>query len=162
MSITSSELAAAGLLSGHRWAALATVSEDGPAASMVAYAPAIDLTSLLLFLSGLSEHTRNLIAQPRVALVVSEVDPGSGDPQILARVSIKGTAEIVERTAPEFDTAWRTYVGRFPDAAPRIALGDFSLFRVIIHEARYVGGFAQAGTIPVGRLSEAVARLIEL
>ncbi len=161
MSTTSSELAAARLLSGHRWAALATLGEDGPAASMVAYAPAFDLTSLHLFLSGLSEHTRNVIAQPRVALVVSEVDPGSGDPQTLARVSAKGTAEIVERTAPGFDAAWRTYVGRFPDAAPRIALGDFSLFRLTILEARYVGGFAMAGTIPVGRLSVAAARLID-
>ena len=159
MTVTGFELDAARLVIAHRWAALATLGEDGPAASMVAYAPESDLSSLVLFLSGLSEHTRNLIAHPRVALVVSEVDPGSGDPQTLARASVKGTAGIVERTAPEFDTVWRTYVGRFPDAAPRIALGDFSLFRVVIGEVRYVGGFAQAGTIPVGRLAAAAGEL---
>ena len=155
----SSDLDAVRLVLAHRWAALATLGEDGPSASMVAYAPEPDLSSLLLFLSGLSEHTRNLIEEPRVALVISQTDPGTGDPQTLARVSVKGTAEMVERTAPEFEDVWQTYVARLPDAAPRIALGDFALFRLVFDEARYVGGFAQAGTIPAERLSAAARDL---
>ncbi len=141
---------------GNRWAALATLGEGGPTASMVAYAPQPDLSALVLFLSGLSAHTGNLLTAPRVALVVSETDPGTGDPQTLARVSISGTAQIVERTSPDFDAVWQTYVDRLPDAAPRIVLGDFWLFRVVISEARYVGGFAQAGTISAKRLAAAV------
>jgi putative heme iron utilization protein len=156
---TAFELEAARLLIGNRWAALATLTEYGPAASMVAYAAESDSSSLLLFLSALSEHTRNLIAETRVALVISETDPGSGDPQTLARLSIKGTAEIIERTAPEFESVWHTYVSRFPDAAPRVTLGDFSLVRVVIREVRYVGGFARAGTIPVERLAAAAREL---
>jgi putative heme iron utilization protein len=153
MSATSTERDAAQLVLAHRWAALATLGDGGPAASMVAYAPEPDLGSLLLFLSGLSEHTRNLISEPQVALVITETDSGEGDPQTLARLSIKGTAERVERSAPEFEEVWRTYVARLPHAAPRIVLGDFSLFRVAVASAHYVGGFAQAGTIPVERLS---------
>ena len=122
---------------------------------MVAYAAEPDLSSLLLFLSGLSEHTRNLISEPRVSLVISETDSGEGDPQTLARLTIKGNVQVVERTAPEFEDGWRTYVARLPDAGPRIVLGDFSLFRIGIASAHYVGGFAQAGTIPVKRLSAA-------
>lgn len=155
----SSELDAARLVLGHRWAALATLGGDGPSASMVAYSPEPDLSSLVLFLSGLSEHTLNLIREPRVALVISETDPGIGDPQTLARLSVKGTAEMVERTAPEFESVWRTYIARLPDAAPRVVLGDFSLFRVVVGEARYVGGFAQASTIPAERLSAAALDL---
>jgi hypothetical protein len=83
----------------------------------------------------------------------SETDPRTGDPQRLARVS--GTAEIVERAAPEFEDVWQTYITRLPDAAPRIVLGDFWLFRVVVRDARYVGGFAQAGTISAARLSVA-------
>ncbi|MDH3259410.1 MAG: CREG family protein [Acidimicrobiia bacterium] len=159
MSVTGSELAAARLVMAHRWAALATLGDEGPAASMVAYAPEPDLNSLVMLLSWLSEHTRNLVTEPRTALVISEPDPGSGDPQTLARLSVKGTAETVERTAPGFEGVWRTYLSVLPDAAPRITLGDFSLFRVVIREARYVGGFAQAGTIPPGRLSAAALEL---
>lgn len=153
------EADAARLLLANRWAALATLDSDGPSASMVAYASEPDLSSLVLFLSGLSGHTRNLIEEPRVALVISEADPGTGDPQTLARLSVQGTAEVVERTAPEFDRTWQTYVARLPDAAPRIVLGDFSLFRVVVGEARYVGGFAQAGTISAERLSAAALDL---
>ena len=119
---------------------------------MVAYAPRPDLNALVLFLSGLSEHTGNLVREPRVTLVISETDPRTGDPQRLARISVSGTAEIVERTTQEFEDVWQTYVARLPDAAPRIVLGDFWLFRVVVREARYVGGFAQAGTIPADRL----------
>ncbi len=139
----------------HRWAALATHGEDGPSGSMVAYAAEPDLNSFVLFLSGLSEHTRNLIGEPRISLVISEADPHVGDPQKLARVTIKGRAEIVDRAAPEFDDVWQTYIARLPDAAPRIVLGDFWLFRVPILQAHYVGGFAQADTISAERLSAA-------
>ena len=149
------EMEAARLIRSHRWAALATLGEDRPSGSMVAYAPDPDLSALVLFLSGLSEHTRNLLRTPRVALVISETDPGTGDPQTLARVTVRGTAEIVERTSPDFDAVWQTYVERLPDAAPRIVLGDFWLFRVVVAEVRYVGGFARAGTVTAAGLSAA-------
>lgn len=155
MGETSFELEAARLIRSHRWAAQASLGEDGPSGSMVAYAPEPDLSALVLFLSGLSEHTRNLVRAPRVALVVSETDPGSGDPQTLARVTVSGTAEIIERTSPDFDAVWQTYVERLPDAAPRIVLGDFWLFRVVVAKARYVGGFARAGTVTAAQLSAA-------
>ena len=161
MSVTGFALDAARLVIAHRWAALATLGEDGPAASMVAYAPESDLSSLVLFLSGLSAHTRNLITEPRVALVISDNDPGTEDPQALARLSLKGTAEMVGRTDPEFERVWQVYLSRLPDAAPRLGLSDFSLFRVVIGEARYVGGFARAGTVPVERLTAAARELDE-
>ena len=155
MGETSLELDAARLIRSHRWAALATLGEDGPSGSMVAYAPEADLSALVLFLSGLSEHTRNLLRSPRVSLVISENDPGTGDPQTLARLRVTGTAEIVERTSPEFDAVWQTYIDRLPDAAPRIVLGDFWLFRIVVSEVRYVGGFARAGTVTATQLSAA-------
>jgi putative heme iron utilization protein len=149
------EAEAARLLLRHRWAALAT---EGPAASMVAYAPDHDL-NLLLYLSSLSPHTRRLEGMPTVALVVSEPDPGTGDPQALARVSITGSARRIERSDPEFSGAWGTYVAHLPEAAARLALTDFSLFRVNVDEARYVGGFARAGTVPVESLRAAAAEI---
>lgn len=159
MRVTDSELQAAQLLMVNRWAALATLTEDGPSTSMVAYESEPYSGSLLLFLSSLSLHTRSLLNDPRVSLVVSETDSGTGDPQTLARLSVTGKAEVVERTSPEFEGAWQTYVTRLPDAAPRIVLGDFFLIRVVVEEARYVGGFAQANTIPAERLFAAALEL---
>ena len=156
MTVTRFELETARLVMDRRWAALATQGDDGyPSASMVAYAWVPDLSNLLVFVSGLSEHTRNLVKEPRVSLVVSEDDTNTEDPQTLARVSVTGRAEVVERSSPEFPDVWQTYVEQLPAAAPRIVLGDFLLIRIVVSEVRYVGGFAQAHTIPVERLSAA-------
>lgn len=155
MTVTRFELEAARLVMNHRWAALATLGPSGPLASMVAYSTNRDVSRVGLFLSSLSEHTRNLVNEPRVSLVVSEIDPGIGDPQTLARVSLRGTAEVVERTSPEFEDVWRSHIDRLPEAAPRLVLGDFSVIQIVVDDAHYVGGFAQASTIPAERLSAA-------
>lgn len=142
-----------------RWGALATLDGGAPLASMVAYASEADLSGLLLFLSGLSVHTQNLLADPRASLAVSEPDSGAGDPQTLPRVSLQGIAAVIDRERPEFGPAWGRYVERFPDAAPRLGLGDFLLFRLTVAEARYVGGFARATRLTGEDLREAARAL---
>ena len=87
------------MILANRWAALATVDEDGaPAGSMVAYAPEGGAASLLLFLSGLAPHTRHLLASGRAAVVVSDPDPGEDDPQTLSRVAATGLVRPVSYT----------------------------------------------------------------
>ena len=44
----------------------------------------------LLWVSRLAEHTRNLAAEPRACLTVTEA--GEGDPQALGRASVLGEA----------------------------------------------------------------------
>lgn len=153
--VSSLHLEIARLVLSQRWGALATLNDGAPLASMVAYAPEPGLAGLLLFLSGLSLHTRNLTADPRTSLVVGQPDPGTGDPQTLPRVSLQGRALEISREAQEFGTAWGHYVARFPEAAPRLNLGDFMLLRLIVDEARYVGGFARAVTLDGDELREA-------
>ncbi len=126
---------------------------------MVAYAPEVDLSGVLFFLSGLAEHTRNLMAHPRASLAVTEPDPGSGDPQELARATLYGTSEVVARGSSGFDEAWSVYVARFPAAAPRLGLADFDLFRLAVDEARYVGGFARAASVAPEELRTAAEQL---
>jgi putative heme iron utilization protein len=138
---------AARLILDHRWAALAATGPDGPVASMVAYAPEVGLEGLLMYLSGLSAHTGLLRESPEAALVIFAPDPGQGDPQILPRVSLRGTVRVVDRSSADFGPAWERYARRFPWAAPRLSLGDFVLFRFEIVTARYVGGFARASTL---------------
>lgn len=134
------------LVRSQRWAALATVDTGAPSGAMVAYArtPAGDL---LFLLSQLSAHTRHLLADPRAALVVFEPDDGEGDPQRLARASLKGRVEVLSRGTAEFDQAAMHYVDALPDALPRFELGDFVLFRFVPDEIRWVGGLARAATV---------------
>jgi putative heme iron utilization protein len=144
--VTGSAIAkeARALLHAQRWAALATVDGGEPLASMVAYAIDEEHRGLLLLLSQLAQHTKNLLNDPRASLVVSEPDAGDGDPQRLQRLTVQASVAIVRRDASDYVTAAERYIERFPDALPRFELGDFVLFRLVAVDARYVGGFARA------------------
>lgn len=149
--------AAASLIRAHRWAALGTTGPEGPSVSFVAYAPETGLDGILVFLSGLSRHTGNLLHDPRASLGVTEVDDGEGDPQTLARVSLHGRVQLVRRESDHFAEKWELYHQRFPAAGRLISLFDFALFRFEIDTARFVGGFAAAATLKGDELRRAAS-----
>jgi putative heme iron utilization protein len=132
------------LIEAHRWAALATLRDGEPLASMVAYALAPGRRTLLFLLSQMAPHTRSLVDCPRASLAIAEPDDHEGDPYRLRRVTLSGRAAVVPKTDPEFLSAAEEYVARFPEALARFELGDFLLFRFIPDEARYVGGPARS------------------
>ena len=135
----------AGMLRQHRWAALATVDGDGvPAASMVAYALDSGRGCLYLHLSGLAGHTKELLKQPLAGIVISECDGMNGDPQQLARLSLRIRSEELPRDGAAYQAAKECYLERLPDAVQRFGFADFRLFRAEIEGARFVGGFGQA------------------
>lgn len=135
------------LMRQQRWAALATIDADGPLASMVCYAVEPATGGLLLHLSQLARHTRNMLADNRVSLIVSEGDDGREDPQTLARFNIQGQAMALERDTAAHNTARQIYQTRFPASAQRFGFADFVLFRLVPREVRVVGGFAKAYTL---------------
>ncbi len=135
----------ASMVRGQRWAALATVDEAGlPGASMVAYAVDTQLGCLYLHLSALAAHTKELLRQPAAALVISECDSGSGDPQQLARLTLRVQGEVIERSGIEYEGAKQCYLQRLPDAEQLFGFSDFRLFRLGVKGGRFVGGFGQA------------------
>ncbi|MFU8837804.1 MAG: pyridoxamine 5'-phosphate oxidase family protein [Thiohalomonadaceae bacterium] len=128
-----------------RWAALATLDRHGlPEGAMVAFVMAENLQQGYLHLSHLASHTRNLLSRPEAALVISEADPGQGDPQQLARLSLQLRIHPLKPEAPEYIAARTRYLSAFPDAEMRFGFSDFQLFVFDWHSARLVGGFAQA------------------
>ena len=152
---TDFEVDAAQLILTSRWAAIATVEGGAPIASMVAYAPEPSLQGVLLFLSELSQHTQNLLDDPRVSLVVSAPDTGRDDPQSLPRATLTGEARPLTGDGKAFREAQALYLSRFPDAEMRFGLADFHLFRLVPAEIRYVGGFARAFSMTPAELAEA-------
>lgn len=104
MSTSDETTAAATLLGTQRWAALASLGGDGrPHASMVAYALEPDLSAVYLHLSRLAAaHTGNLLAAPDVSLAVTEPDPGQGDPQTIARITLEAWATEVPRQSEAY------------------------------------------------------------
>ncbi len=125
------------LLRAGRVGSFATAAAGQPFAALVTPATAPDL-SLLVLLSGLSEHTRQLRADPRCALLIAGA-PTDINPQTAPRVTVCGSATLSEDQA--LKARW---LARHPYAAFYAGFADFSLWRLPVAEAHYVGGFARA------------------
>jgi putative heme iron utilization protein len=134
---------------------LATVDdEQKPQASMVAYAVEPGLEAIWLHLSRLAAHTGYLLNNGNVSLVISEQDPGSGDPQTLARISLTGRIQPVNPESQAFAQGKALYLQRFPAAEQRFGFGDFILLRMEPLTVRYVGGFGRAKSFLASGLAE--------
>jgi heme iron utilization protein len=114
---------------------------------MVAYAVEPDFSGVLLHLSRLALHTRNMLHDARASLVITESDSGKGDPQTLARVSLHGGVMELSHESDAFSVACATYLRRLPEAEVLFGFADFVLFRLEAVDIRYVGGFARAYTV---------------
>lgn len=147
----------ASLLRAERIAALATLRDGGPFASMVAFAPEADFSGFLMHLSALSPHTRHLAADSRASLLITEHDDGREDPQTLARITLIGQVAQLARDAAEYRVACDLYGARLPASAMLFDFADFSMFRLVPSEARFVGGFARAYTLNTAQLKDCAA-----
>jgi putative heme iron utilization protein len=89
----------------------------------------------VILVSRLAEHTKNMLADQRVSLLVRD---DSADPQESARLTMIGDA----KPAHDADEAVQArYLRYFPGAARLLALGDFSFFHIEPVTLRYIGGF---------------------
>jgi heme oxygenase (biliverdin-IX-beta and delta-forming) len=139
-----SERTLARLIRETRIAALGTLHEGEPNLAMVAYSFAEDFSAFYIHVSRLGKHTADMEADSRVSLLIAETDDRRGDPQTLARVSIRGAAEILPRNDPTYARVKQNYLERFPEAEHLFSLGDFNLWKITPKGARYVAGFGRA------------------
>jgi putative heme iron utilization protein len=137
------------LLHQARTGALATVScrrPGHPFASLTPYALDADGRPLVL-ISTLAEHTRNLEADPRASLLVTQ--PGvEGEPLAAGRVTLMGEARRLH--GEETATARALYLARHPGAGGWVDFGDFAFWRLDPTDIYFVGGFAAMGWVDVG------------
>lgn len=128
------------LLRRSRQGALATLRppKGDPYCSLVNVASAADGAPILL-ISRLAVHTSNLLADPRVSLMLDERAPG--DPLQGARIMLAGTAQEVngEAAAP----LRQRYLAVHPSAEMFVDFKDFSFFRIEPSGAHLVAGFGR-------------------
>lgn len=119
---------------------LSTVSQDVagfPFGSVAPFCPDRHGRPLLL-VSSIAEHTRNMKADPRVSLIVTE---SGEDSQEGGRLTLVGSARAL--TGDEEVEAGARYFRRFPHAAGYRKAHDFSFFRLEPTRLRFIGGFGQ-------------------
>jgi putative heme iron utilization protein len=143
------------LIRKQRQAALGTLRDDTPFVSMVAYAAEPDFGGVLLHLSRLATHTKQLLAAPQSSLLICEPDDGRDDVQTLARITLVGAATPIPAESSAYAAARACYLARLPAATPLFDFPDFALFRFVPSEARYVGGFGRIHTLTAEHLRAA-------
>ncbi len=129
--------AAKKLLREGRSGALATLmaGSGDPYCSLVNVATAPDGAPLLL-LSQLAIHTKNILADPRVSLMLDERK--EGDPLEGARVMLMGKAAVTDDPA-----ARAAYLRRQPEAEMFAGFADFAFYRMAVSHAHLVAGFGR-------------------
>ncbi len=124
----------------------ASASEAEPAVSMVPYA-VLPGGVLVIHVSRLASHTKDLLMHPTVALLVTATLETATTPLALARLSIQGIASPCSQDSSLYSHARSAYIARFADAEELFSFGDFSLFTIAPTAVRYVAGFGRAMSI---------------
>src|SRR6201999_2191858 len=128
------------LLRKSRQGALATVmaGTGAPYCSLVNLANHPDGSPILL-ISRLAVHTKNILADGRVSLMLDE--RAAGDPLEGARIMLSGVAEMADDDNREL--LRRRYLNAHPSAEAYADFGDFSFFRIKPSGTHLVAGFGR-------------------
>ena len=155
---TDAEATLKALLAAQPIAALGTLrrgrqgrtEEAEPSVSMVPVAWLPGSAAAVIHVSALSPHTREMLDQPRVSLMlVAHRQPGD-NPQALPRVTVQADAAPIAMDTPSYVQARSIYLARFAQAAQTFELGDFSLFALVPRSVRFIAGFGRAYAVGVG------------
>lgn len=132
------------LLHSRRTATLGTrplKANEAPGLALVPYA--IDCLGgcLVLLVSGVAAHARQMQAHSEVSLLVAQGETGQQIMHVHERVSIIGEAKMPFPGSAAWGTARHAYLRRFPDAAGMTQLGDFRIVCIQAQQARHISGF---------------------
>jgi heme iron utilization protein len=143
------------LLQTQRVAALGTLCDDGaPLVSMVPFAIEPGRACLVIHVSGLAAHTRNLQISPAVSLLVMRAEVRGEPVHGLPRVTLEARAEVLVPASPDWQACRAAYLARFPEAEPMTQLGDFMFIAAHVTSARQVAGFGAARTLDAQALAQ--------
>jgi putative heme iron utilization protein len=132
------------IITNMRVAALGTIRDEAPRVSMVAFVPAQDFSAYYVHVSRLAQQTLDMQKNKQVSLMISEPDDGRIDPQTLARLSIRGSAEFMENGEPGYTPVKVAYIERFPVSELLFNNAEFGLWRIKPKGAHFLTGHAKS------------------
>lgn len=95
----------------------------------------------VILISSIAEHTQNIIANPKVSLLVFA---GNEDLQANARLTLIGEAKQIGKEDMDLHARYLRYL---PQAASYFDMHDFNFYRIEIAQVRYIAGFGRMGWI---------------
>lgn len=129
------------LLKSTNYGVMSTISKDVEGYPFGSHMPyCLDSNgNLLIYISTLAQHTKNLDANPKCSLTI--IEPNPSHIQNSARLTYIGNASRVKEE--EFEEAYRHYVTYFPNAKRYRETHDFHIYKVEPVKIRYIGGFGK-------------------
>lgn len=124
---------------------------------MVPYAIAADGSGFVVHVSKLAAHTKDMLVDARVSILVAETEEGNKSPLGLMRVSVQGLARRIPSGSSDLTGLKAVYLARFPEAEPMFGFADFSMFLIRPDSARFVAGFGEAHSVS----GDSMAKLLQ-
>jgi hypothetical protein len=140
------------LIENSKIASLGTCSDNQPFVSMVAFSVNNNFTEFYILISQLAKHSKNITENKKISLMLCQPETEADNPQTLARVSMTGKAELVERNTEKYLSAKNSYLIKNKNAEMYFGLGDFQLYKLKIEKARFVAGFAKTFNLSIESL----------
>ncbi len=147
------------LLHAQRTAALGTLRDGAPLVSMTLYLPAADFSAFHIHVSALAWHTQDMQNDPRVSLLVAATEGTSpaDDPYSLPRLTLRARASRLPNDAPEHVVLRAAWLAKYPAQAVNFELADFSFWRLVPNDARFIAGYGRIMNLGPAELAAASA-----
>ena len=96
----------------------------------------------IVLISSIAEHTKNIIANPKVSLLVFQSDhlKSAEDLHVNGRLTLIGEAEQLDKNDADLMARYCRYL---PESTGYLAMHDFQFYRINIAQARYIAGFGK-------------------
>lgn len=133
---------------------LATLGDDGE--PHAGYTPfLLDNGDIVIFVSQLALHTRDLLANGRASAMIISDEADSSQIFARTRVSYQCRAQIVKKE----DASYDSLLDRFEQQHGKMIgllrqLPDFILFRLVPHHGQFVMGFGKAFKLTGEKLNQ--------
>lgn len=134
------------LLLGQDAGTLSTHSADCPGYPFGSLVPLgfDDFSRPIILISRLAQHTRNLIDNPKLSLMVSDVaDLGNQDVQSCARLTLLAEAKKLNIEAKSEASTLSRYCRFYPQAESYYKELDFDFYRLEPEKVRFIAGFGK-------------------
>lgn len=143
------------LLTDCRVATLAVQIDGAPFASLVPFAMTDGNGAALIHASGLARHSAGLTSEAPYSLLIHQPDSQpETNPAQLARITLQGLVEILDKDSETYERARQRYLDKFPKSQITFQLGDFNLYSLSVESCRCVAGFGKAFDVEPGELAE--------
>lgn len=139
----------ASFIKQHQYGTLSTHSQRYPSFPFGSVVPYLisPTGQVAIFISHLAEHSKNILADDKVALTISELEH-SDNPPSAARITLLANAVVSQQQ----EQCRALYRQQFDDAETLLALGGFQFFELELIAVRLIAGFGDIAWIPLDQL----------